>query len=79
VKHARYDWLLFAESHLTKRLFGSIQSQKGAEGCLTKPWGGRGQQFGARVGTDGTVVPNLGPSQRKSDALDSLAGYIVWA
>ena len=24
VKHARYYWLLFAESHLTKRLFGSM-------------------------------------------------------
>jgi hypothetical protein len=23
VKHARYYWLLLAESHLTKRLFGS--------------------------------------------------------
>ena len=24
VKHARYYWLLLAESHLTRRLFGSI-------------------------------------------------------
>ena len=24
VKHARYDWLLLAESHLTRRLFGSM-------------------------------------------------------
>jgi len=24
VKHARYSWLLLAESHLTKRLFGSM-------------------------------------------------------
>jgi hypothetical protein len=24
VKHARYHWLLLAESHLTKRLFGSM-------------------------------------------------------
>jgi len=24
VKHARYSWLLLAESHLTRRLFGSI-------------------------------------------------------
>jgi hypothetical protein len=24
VKHARYYWLLLAESHLTKRLFGSM-------------------------------------------------------
>jgi len=23
VKHARYDWLLLAESHLTGRLFGA--------------------------------------------------------
>jgi len=24
VKHARYDWLLLAEGHLTRRLFGAI-------------------------------------------------------
>jgi uncharacterized protein YbgA (DUF1722 family) len=24
VKHARYHWLLLAESHLTRRLFGNI-------------------------------------------------------
>jgi hypothetical protein len=24
VKHARYSWLLLAESHLTRRLFGSM-------------------------------------------------------
>jgi hypothetical protein len=24
IKHARYYWLLLAESHLTRRLFGSI-------------------------------------------------------
>jgi len=24
VKHARYYWLLLAESHLTKRLFGAM-------------------------------------------------------
>ncbi|MFI5116801.1 MAG: hypothetical protein ACHP8B_08890 [Terriglobales bacterium] len=24
VKHARYDWLPLAESHLTRRLFGSM-------------------------------------------------------
>jgi hypothetical protein len=24
VKHARYCWLMLAESHLTKRLFGSM-------------------------------------------------------
>jgi hypothetical protein len=24
MKHARYYWLLLAESHLTRRLFGSI-------------------------------------------------------
>jgi hypothetical protein len=24
VKHARYYWLLLAESHLTRRLFGSM-------------------------------------------------------
>jgi hypothetical protein len=24
VKHARYYWLMLAESHLTRRLFGSV-------------------------------------------------------
>jgi uncharacterized protein YbgA (DUF1722 family) len=24
IKHARYSWLLLAESHLTRRLFGAI-------------------------------------------------------
>ncbi len=24
IKHARYHWLLLAESHLTRRLFGSM-------------------------------------------------------
>ena len=24
LKHARYDWLLLAESHLTRRLFGAM-------------------------------------------------------
>ena len=24
IKHARYDWLLLAESHLTRRLFGGM-------------------------------------------------------
>ena len=24
VKHARYDWLFLAESHLTRRLFGAM-------------------------------------------------------
>ena len=24
VEHSRYDWLLLAESHLTRRLFGSM-------------------------------------------------------
>jgi hypothetical protein len=27
VKHARYYWLLLTESHLTRRLFGSILRQ----------------------------------------------------
>jgi hypothetical protein len=28
VKHARYYWLLLAESHLTRRLFGSMLRRK---------------------------------------------------
>jgi hypothetical protein len=27
IKHARYYWLLLAESHLTRRLFGSMLRQ----------------------------------------------------
>ncbi len=30
VKHARYYWLFLAESHLTRRLFGSMLRQIGA-------------------------------------------------
>jgi hypothetical protein len=30
VKHARYYWLLLAESHLTRRLFGSMAPRIGA-------------------------------------------------
>ena len=30
VKHARYYWLLLAEGHLTRRLFGSMLSMIGA-------------------------------------------------
>jgi hypothetical protein len=28
IKHARYYWLLLAESHLTRRLFGSMVRRK---------------------------------------------------
>jgi hypothetical protein len=30
VKHARYYWLILAESHLTRRLFGSMVRRIGA-------------------------------------------------
>ena len=30
VKHARYNWLLVAESHLTRRLFGAMVGRIGA-------------------------------------------------
>ena len=30
VKHARYYWLLLAESHLTRRLFGAMVRRIGA-------------------------------------------------
>jgi len=35
-KHARYYWLMLAESHLTKRLFGSLVRRIEA---LAKPTG----------------------------------------
>jgi hypothetical protein len=30
IKHARYYWLLLAESHLTRRLFGGMLGKIGA-------------------------------------------------
>ena len=39
VTHARYDWLLLAESHLTRRLFGSMLQRIWA---LPVPTGRRG-------------------------------------
>jgi hypothetical protein len=36
VKHARYYWLLFAESHLTRRLFGSMV-RRGPESAPALP------------------------------------------
>ena len=36
IKHARYYWLLLAESHLTRRLFGSMLQRIAA---LPMPWG----------------------------------------
>ena len=33
VKHARYYWLLLAESHLTRRLFASMVRRMGCESC----------------------------------------------
>jgi hypothetical protein len=49
VKHARYYWLLLAESHLTKRLFGSMLLSLNSQSlptkvdaylAETKSWGG---------------------------------------
>ena len=36
IKHARYYWLLLAESHLTRRLFGSMV-RRGSEGAPALP------------------------------------------
>ena len=41
VKHARYHWRLLAESHLTRRLFGSMLRRM--EGCRCPP-GRRGSK-----------------------------------
>ena len=35
VKHARYYWLMLAESHLTRRLFGSMVRRIGALAVAT--------------------------------------------
>ena len=36
IKHARYYWLLLAEGHLTRRLFGAMV-RRGPEGTLALP------------------------------------------
>jgi len=57
----------------------SIQSQKGREGCLPKPDGKAVvSSCGTWIGAHGDPVPSPGPRQRKNNALDFLAGYIVW-
>ena len=35
IEHARYHWLLLAESHLTRRLFGSMVGRIGALAVAT--------------------------------------------
>jgi hypothetical protein len=57
----------------------SIQSQKGTEGCLTKPDGKVAvNSFGTRVGADGTLSRALRPARENNSAMESLDGYIVW-
>jgi hypothetical protein len=55
VKHARYYWLLLAESHLTRRLFGSMLRRMAA---LALPTGSRrlGMQIPGNRGEDGEVL-----------------------
>src|SRR6266705_7081091 len=48
VKHARYYWLLLAESHLTRRLFGSMLRRIAA---LPMP-SGRSKNLAGRLHTD---------------------------
>ena len=38
VKHARYYWLLLAESHLTRRLFGSMVRRIAVLSLPTGEW-----------------------------------------
>jgi hypothetical protein len=42
IKHARHSWLMLAESHLTRRLFGSLARRIDAPAVAT----------GQRVGND---------------------------
>jgi len=53
IQHARYDWLLLAEGHLTRRLFGGLRN--GGDDS-----GGRGRDWGADTdsirGADGVGV-----------------------
>ena len=39
VKHARYYWLLLAEGHVTRRLFGDMLRRWAAFGCIKGPSG----------------------------------------
>ena len=93
VKHARYYWLLLAESHLAKRLFGSmlrriaeavgagksIQSHQGRRGVWQNLMGRpRAAVFGTRVGEDRTLPEPLGPAKGNNSTLESLEGCIVW-
>jgi hypothetical protein len=41
IKHARYYWLLLAESHLTRRLFGSMLRRMGLCRCQPDKRGGQ--------------------------------------
>ena len=55
VKHARYYWLMLAESHLTRRLFGSMVRRIDALAVAT----------GWRVGDDTAKPGNSGREGRR--------------
>ena len=48
VKHVRYYWLMLAESHLTRRLFGSIVAAEGGPAGVSRMVCGAGKQIGRR-------------------------------
>jgi len=49
VKHARYYWLVLAESHLTRRLFGSMV--RWSEEAIRRHWPALGKVFLIKSGT----------------------------
>ncbi len=60
VKHARYYWLLLAESHLTRGLFGSML-RRIAGLCLRRDRRGSGQpETRSRATRDGGVSEKAG-------------------
>ena len=81
VKHARYYWLLLAESHLTQRLFGAmLQRDLGAaradrltgERCR-RPWANRGRKAGevsVRISGASCRASQFGPTGGFFDARD---------
>jgi len=71
VKHARYYWLLLAESHLTRRLFTSMLRKITACRCRRDRCPRRAQQISVTRGGKGIGVRELRGKKANSDVLGS--------